>query len=150
MNGKPMFNEEERARFSVSNSIMQAMNVLTPLLLSMVKHVLFVYAVASALVQYTAVLITNWKNIKKDGDVGYAMTFITADLFCILTIISYFMAPLTTNAVVNAFINGFTNPITIGMVTEIFIIGGTIVMLVFWSGVLIINTIEYLRETAKP
>jgi len=42
------------------------------------------------------------------------------------------------------------NPITIGIVTEIFIIGGTIVMLAFWSGVLIINTIEYLRETAKP
>jgi len=37
-----MFSEEERARFSVSNSIMQAMIVLTPLLLSLVKHIYFV------------------------------------------------------------------------------------------------------------
>ena len=148
-----MLSEEERARFSVSNSIMQAMIVLTPLLLSMVKHVLFVYAVASALVQYTAVLITNWKNIKKDGDVGYAMTFITADLFCILTIISYFMAPLTTKVVINAFINGFMNPmntIATGIVVEAIIIGATAILLVIWSGILIINTIKYLRETAKP
>jgi len=145
-----MLSEEERARFSVSNSPMQAMIVLTPLLLSLVKHIFFVYAVASALVQYTLILITHWNNIKRDSDVGFTMTFIFANLFCALTIISYFMAPLTTKAVVNAFINGFVNPITIGMVTEIFIIGGTIVMLIFWGYVLIINTIEYLRETAKP
>jgi len=145
-----VLSEEEKARFSVSNSIMQAMIVLTPLLLSLVKHIFFVYAVASALVQYTIVLMTHWKKVKRDGDVGYAMTFVLADLFCVLTIISYFLAPLTTKAVVNAFINGFTNPITTGMVTEIFIIGGTIIMLTIWSGILIINTIEYLHETAKP
>ena len=149
MDGKPMLSEEERARFSVSNSPMQAMVILTPLLLSLIKHVFFVYAVASALVQYTIILMTHWEKLKRDVD--YTMTFVTADLFCVLTIISYFVAPLTTNAVVNAFINGgFANPITMPIMTEVFIIGGTIAMLAFWSGILIINTIEYLRETAKP
>jgi len=148
-----MLSEEERARFSVSNSIMQAMIVLTPLLLSLVKHIFFVYAVATALMQYTMVLITHLDDIKRDGDVGYAMTFIFADLFCILTIISYFMAPLTTEEVVNAFIKGFMNPmntIVTGIVAEAIIIGATATLLAIWSGILIINTIRYLRETAKP
>jgi len=148
-----MLSEKERARFSVSNSPMQAMIILTPLLLSLVKHIFFVYAVASALVQYTLVLMTQWKDAKRDGDAGFAMTFVVADLFCILTIISYFVAPLTTNAVVSAVINSFMNPINtvaIGMVMEVFIIGATATLLIIWCGILIINTISYLRETAKP
>jgi len=148
-----MLSEKERARFSVSNSPMQAMIILTPLLLSLVKHIYFVYAVATALVQYTIVFITQWKDAKRDGDVGFAMTFVFADLFCVLTIISYFMAPLTTNAIVSAIINSFVNPINtiaIGMVVEVFIIGATATMLAIWSGILIINTIKYLHETAKP
>ena len=148
-----MFSEEERARFSVSNSIMQAMIVLTPLLMSLVKHIFFVYAVASALLQYTIVLMTHWKDMKRDGDVGFAMTFVLADLFCILTIISYFMAPLTTNAIVSAIFNSFMNPmntIAMGMAVEVFVIGTTTILLAIWSVILLINTIEYLRETAKP
>jgi hypothetical protein len=148
MNGKPMIGEEERAWFSVSNSPMQAMIILTPLLLAFVRHIFFVYAVASALVQYTIVLITQWKDVKRDGDVGFAMTLVIADLFCVLTIISYFMAPLTINAI----IDDLMKPIGAApnMAMEIFIIVGTIIMLSFWSGILISNTIEYLRETAKP
>ena len=128
-----MISEKERARFSVSNSPMQAMIILTPLLLSLIKHVFFVYAVASALVQYTIVLITQWDYIKRKGDVGFAITFVVADLFCVLTIISYFTALPTINAVVKAVINVATG-----------------FMLVFWSGLLIINTIDYLRKTSKP
>jgi hypothetical protein len=153
MDGKPILSEKERARFSVSNSPMQAMIILTPLLLSFVKHIFFVYAVASALVQYTLVLTTQWDYIKRKGDVDFAMTLVVADLFCVLTIISYFTAPLTTNAIVKAVINSFVNPINttaIGMVVEIFIIVATGFMLGFWSGMLLINTIEYLRETSKP
>ncbi len=153
MDDKPMLSEKERARFSVSNSPMQAMIILTPLLLSLVKHIFFVYAVASALTQYTIVLTTQWDYIKRKGDVDFAMTLIIADLFCVLTIISYFTAPPTTNAIVKAVIDSFVNPINttaIGMVMEIFIIGATAFMLGFWSGMLLINTIEYLRETAKP
>jgi len=145
--------EEERARFSVSNSPMQAMIVLTPLLLSLVKHIFFIYAVSSALVQYTIIFITHWKDVKRDGDVGYAMTFVFADLLCVLTIISYFMAPPTTKAIMSAVIKSFMNPmntIAVGMVMEAFVIGATATLLVIWSGILIINTIEYLRETAKP
>ena len=121
-----MLSEKERARFSVSNSPMQAMIILTPLLLSLVKHIFFVYAVASALVQYTLVLITQWEDIKRKGGVRFAMTFVVADSFCVLAIISYFKAP------------------------EVFIIGATATLLVIWCGLLIINTIRYLRETAKP
>jgi hypothetical protein len=153
MDGKPMISEKERARFSVSNSPMQAMIILTPLLLSFVKHIFFVYAVASALVQYTLVLITQWDYIKRKGDVFFAMTLVVADLFCVLTIISYFTAPPTTNAIVSAIINSFVNPIntiTIGMAVEVFIIVATGFMLGFWSGLLVISTIKYLRETAKP
>ena len=148
-----MLSEKERARFSVSNSPMQAMIILTPLLMSLVKHIFFVYAVASALTQYTLILITQWDYIKREGDVDFAMTLIIADLFCVLTIISYFTAPPTTNAIVSAVINSFVNPINtiaIGMVVEIFIIGATAFMLGFWSSMLLINTISYLRETAKP
>jgi len=153
MDDKPMLSEKERARFSVSNSPMQAMIILTPLLLSFVKHIFFVYAVASGLVQYTLVLITQWDYIKRKGDVDFAMTLVVADLFCVLTIISYFSAPLTTNAIVKAVINSFVNPINttaIGTVVEIFIIVATGFMLGYWSGMLLINTISYLRETAKP
>jgi len=148
-----MLSEKERARFSVSNSPMQAMIILTPILLTFVKHIFFVYAVASGLVQYTLVLITQWDYLKREGDVDFAMTLVVADLFCVLTIISYFTAPLTTNAIVSAIIDSFVNPIntfTIGIAVEIFIIVATGFMLGFWSGLLIINTIEYLRETAKP
>jgi len=148
-----MLSEKERARFSVSNSLMQAMIILTPLLLTFIKHIFFVYAVASGLVQYTLVLITQWDYIKREGDVDFAMTLIIADLFCVLTIISYFMAPLTTNAIVSAIIDSFANPIntfTIGIAVEVFIIVATGFMLGYWSGLLLINTIEYLRETAKP
>ena len=148
-----MLSEEERARFSVSNSPMQAMIILTPLLLSLVKHIFFVYAVASALVQYTLVLITQWEDIKRKGDVKFAMTFVVADSFCVLTIISYFKAPLTTNAIVSAIINSFVNPtntIATGMAMEVFIIGATATLLIIWCGLLLINTISYLRETAKP
>ncbi len=148
MDGKPI-GEKERARFSVSNSPMQAMIILTPLLLTFIKHIFFVYAVASGLVQYTLVLITQWDYIKRKGDVGFAMTLMVADLFCVLTIISYFMAPLTVKAIIDSFVNPI-NTIAIGMVMEIFIIGETAIMLVGWSGILIINTINYLRETAKP
>jgi len=148
MDGK-MISEKERARFSVSNSPMQAMIILTPLLLTFIKHIFFVYAVASALVQYTLVLITQWDYIKRKGDVDFAMTLMVADLFCVLTIISYFMAPLTVKAIIDSFVNPI-NTIAIGMVMEIFIIGETAIMLVGWSGILIINTINYLRETAKP
>jgi hypothetical protein len=153
MDGKPMLSEKERARFSVSNSPMQAMIILTPLFLSFVKHIFFVYAVATALVQYTLVLTTQWDYIKRKGDVDFAMTLVVADLFCVLTIISYFTAPPTTNAIVKAIINSFVNPINttaIGTVVEIFIIVATGFMLGFWSGLMIINTISYLRETAKP
>ena len=59
MDGKPMLSEKERARFSVSNSPMQAMIILTPLLLSFVKHVFFVYAVATALTTTTATLLSD-------------------------------------------------------------------------------------------
>ena len=148
-----MLSEEERARFSVSNSPMQAMIILTPLLLSFVKHIFFVYAVASALTQYTIVLATQWDYIKREGDVDFAMTLVVADLFCVLTIISYFTAPLTTNAIMKAIIDSFVNPINttaIGTVVEIFIIVATVFMLVGWSGMLLINTISYLRETSKP
>ena len=148
-----MISEKERARFSVSNSPMQAMIILTPILLTFVKHIFFVYAVASGLVQYTLVLITQWDYLKREGDVDFAMTLVVADLFCVLTIISYFTAPLTTNAIVSAIIDSFVNPIntfTIGIAVEVFIIVATGFMLGFWSGLLIINTIEYLRETAKP
>jgi len=148
-----MLSEKERARFSVSNSPMQAMIILTPILLTFVKHIFFVYAVASGLVQYTLVLITQWDYIKRKGDVDFAMTLVVADLFCVLTIISYFMAPLTTNAIVKAIIDSFVNPIntfTIGIAVEVFIIVATGFMLGYWSGLLLINTIEYLRETAKP
>ena len=148
-----MISEKERARFSVSNSPMQAMIILTPLFLSFVKHIFFVYAVATALVQYTLVLTTQWDYIKRKGDVDFAMTLVVADLFCVLTIISYFTAPPTTNAIVKAIINSFVNPINttaIGTVVEIFIIVATGFMLGFWSGLMIINTISYLRETAKP
>ena len=148
-----MLSEKERARFSVSNSPMQAMIILTPILLTFVKHIFFVYAVASGLVQYTLVLITQWDYIKRKGDVDFAMTLVVADLFCVLTIISYFMAPLTTNVIVSAIIDSFANPIntfTIGIAVEIFIIVATGFMLGFWSGMLLINTIEYLRETSKP
>jgi len=148
MDGKPI-SEKERARFSVSNSPMQAMIILTPILLTFIKHIFFVYAVASALVQYTLVLTTQWDYIKRKGDVGFAMTLMVADLFCVLTIISYFMAPLTVKAIIDSFVNPI-NTIAIGMVMEIFIIGETAIMLVGWSGILIINTINYLRETAKP
>jgi hypothetical protein len=153
MDGKPILSEKERARFSVSNSLMQAMIILTPILLTFIKHIFFVYAVASGLVQYTLILITQWDYIKREGDVDFAMTLVVADLFCILTIISYFMAPLTTNAIVKAIIDSFVNPINttaIGMAVETFIIGATASMLGFWSGMLLINTISYLRETAKP
>ena len=153
MDGKPILSEKERARFSVSNSPMQAMIILTPLLLTFIKHIFFVYAVASALVQYTLVLITQWDYIKRKGDVDFAMTLVVADLFCVLTIISYFTAPPTTNAIVKAVFNSFVNPINttaIGMVVEIFIIVATGFMLGYWGGLLLINTIEYLRETAKP
>jgi len=153
MDGKPILSEEERARYSVSNSPMQAMIILTPLLLSFVKHIFFVYAVASALTQYTIVLATQWDYIKRKGDVDFAITLVVADLFCILTIISYFMAPPTTNAIVSAVINSFVNPINtiaIGMAVETFIIGATAFMLGFWSSMLLINTISYLREIAKP
>ena len=153
MDGKPILSEKERARYSVSNSLMQAMIILTPILLTFIKHIFFVYAVASGLVQYTLVLITQWDYIKRKGDVDFAMTLVVADLFCVLTIISYFTAPLTTNAIVSAVINSFVNPINtiaIGMVMEVFIIGATAFMLVGWSGILIINTISYLRETSKP
>jgi hypothetical protein len=153
MNGKPMLSEKERARFSVSNSPMQAMIILTPLLLTFVKHIFFVYAVATALVQYTIVLTTQWNYIKKKGDVNYAMTLVVADLFCVLTIISYFTAPPTANAIVRAIIDSFVNPIntfTIGIAVEVFIIGATAFLLGFWSSMLLINTISYLRETAKP
>jgi len=153
MDGKPMLSEKERARFSVSNSPMQAMIILTPILLTFIKHIFFVYAVASGLVQYTLVLITQWDYIKRKGDVDFAMTLVVADLFCVLTIISYFSAPLTTNAIVKAVINSFVNPINttaIGTVVEIFIIVATGFMLGYWSGMLLINTISYLRETAKP
>jgi dihydroorotate dehydrogenase len=81
------------------------------------------------------------------------MTLVVADLFCVLTIISYFMAPPTTNAIVSATINSFVNPIntiTIDMAVEAFIIVATAFMLAGWSGLLLINTIRYLRETAKP
>jgi hypothetical protein len=152
MDGKPMISEKERARFSVSNSLMQAMIILAPLLLSFVKHIFFVYAVASALVQYTLVLTTQWKDIKRKGDVDFAMTLVVADLFCVLTIISYFMAPPTTDVIVRAFIDSFVKPINtiaIGMAVEAFIIVATGFMLVFWSGLLITNTISYLRETSK-
>jgi len=148
-----MLSEKERARFSVSNSPMQAMIILTPILLTFIKHIFFVYAVASGLVQYTLVLITQWDYIKRKGDVDFAMTLVVADLFCVLTIISYFSAPLTTNAIVKAVINSFVNPINttaIGTVVEIFIIVATGFMLGYWSGMLLINTISYLRETAKP
>ena len=148
-----MISEKERARLSVSNSPMQAMIILAPLLLSLVKHTFFVYAVASALVQYTLVLITQWNYIKRKGDVDFAMTLVVADLFCVLTIISYFMAPPTINAIVSAIIDSFVDPmntIAIGMVVEVFVIGATGFMLVDWSGLLLINTIEYLRETSKP
>ena len=128
-----MLSEKERARFSVSNSPMQAMTILTPLLLSFVKHIFFTYAAASALVQYTLVLITQWDYIKRKGDVDFAITLVVADLFCVLTIISHFTALPTTNAIVKAVIN-----VTTGF------------MLVFWSGLLIINTIDYLRKTSKP
>ena len=144
-----MISEKERARLSVSNSPMQAMIILTPILLTFIKHIFFVYAVASALVQYTLVLTTQWDYIKRKGDVGFAMTLMVADLFCVLTIISYFMAPLTVKAIIDSFVNPI-NTIAIGMVMEIFIIGETAIMLVGWSGILIINTINYLRETAKP
>jgi hypothetical protein len=153
MDGKPMLSEKERARFSVSNSPMQAMIILTPLLLSFVKHIFFVYAVASALVQYTLVLITQWGYIKRKGDVDFAVTLVVADLFCVFTIISYFTALPTTNAIVKAIINSFVNPINttaIGTVVETFVIVATGFMLGFWSGLMIINTISYLRETAKP
>jgi sterol desaturase/sphingolipid hydroxylase (fatty acid hydroxylase superfamily) len=153
MDGKPMFSEKERTRFSVSNLPIQAMIILTPLLLSLVKHIYFVYAVASALVQYTLVLITQWRDIKRKGDVEFAMSLVFADLFCVLTIISYFTAPPTTNAIVNAVINSFMFPINIiafGMAVEVFIMGTTAFLLVYWSGLLISRTIEYLRETAKP
>ena len=148
-----MLSEKERARFSVSNSPMQAMIILTPILLTFIKHIFFVYAVASGLVQYTLVLITQWDYIKREGDVDFAMTLVVADLFCVLTIISYFMAPLTTNVIVSAIIDSFANPIntfTIGIAVEVFIIVATGFMLGYWSGLLLINTIEYLRETAKP
>jgi len=153
MDGKPILSEKERAWYSVSNSLMQAMIVLTPLLLSFVKPVFFVYAASSALVQYTLTLITQWKDIKRDGDVFSAMVLVVAGLFCALTIISYFTAPLTTNAMVKAVIDSFVNPIntvTIGMAVEEFIISATALMLSLWSSLLISNTIKYLRETAKP
>jgi len=144
-----MLSEKERARFSVSNSPMQAMIILTPILLTFVKHIFFVYAVASGLVQYTLVLITQWDYIKRKGDVDFAMTLVVADLFCVLTIISYFMAPLTVRAIINSFANPI-NTFTIGIAVEVFIIVATGFMLGYWSGLLLINTIEYLRETAKP
>ncbi len=153
MDGKPILSEKERARFSVSNSLMQAMIILTPLLLTFIKHIFFVYAVASGLVQYTLVLITQWDYLKREGDVDFAMTLVVADLFCVLTIISYFLAPPTANAIVSAIIDSFANPIntiTIGMAVEVFIIVATGFMLGYWSGLLLINTISYLRETAKP
>jgi hypothetical protein len=169
MDGKPMFSEKERAWFSVSNSPMQAMITLTPLLLSFVKHVFFVYAAASALVQYTSILITQWDYRKRKGDVGFAITFVVADLFCVLTIISYFLTPHTVNAIVsfsapfspqshtsstwsgsvNAIVS-FNNTFTIGMAVEAFIIAATKLILGFWSGLLLINTIDYLRKTSKP
>jgi len=144
-----MLSEEERARFSVSNSPMQAMIVLTPLLLSLVKHIFFVYAVTSALVQYTAIIMTHWKDAKRDGDVEFIMSFVLADLLCVLTIISYFMAPPTVSAVIKSLMNPM-NEVTTGMAVEVFIIGATATLLVLWSGRLIISTIKYMRETAKP
>jgi len=123
-----MLSEKERARFSVSNSPMQAMIILTPLLLSLVKHIFFVYAVATALVQYTLVLITQWKDLRRN-DVDHAMSFVLADILCVLSIISYFKPPSITKAII------------VGMVSF---------LLVLWSVMLIINTIKYLHETAKP
>ena len=144
-----MLSEEERVKFSVSNSIMQAMIVLTPLLLSLIKHVFFVFATASALVQYTAIIMTHWKDVKRDGDVEFIMSFVLADLLCVLTIISYFMEPPTVSAVIKSLMNPM-NEVTTGMAVEVFIIGATATMLVLWCGRLIISTIKYMRETAKP
>jgi hypothetical protein len=149
MDNKPMFSEKERARFSVSNSIMQAMIILAPLLLTFIKHILFVYAVATALVQYTLVLITQWNDIKRSGDVDFALSLVIADLFCVLSIIGYFMTPLSIKAIINGLMNPI-NTITIGMAVEVFIVVATGFMLGWWSGILLIDTIRFLRETAKP